>query len=253
MNSAQPSPPDAAIASASDGPEPTPRRSLARRLLQLLLGLLLLALLVVAGLWLFLRLSLGQEPGPVRMPLGSAAIPCPGPFPRQGANECGAYSLAFGIASVTGREIDPEAVVARVTNKVFWSEAASDTLPRDIVAEARREGLSGEDWSAASGTPELRRLRLAGHLRAGRPCMVLIESDRGIQHYVLVVGIDGREVHLYDPNADPSQSDELTPDLNEERPGNRSLSHARFEEVWSAGGVLGLYRYWYFPLGRAGS
>jgi hypothetical protein len=207
-----------------------------------------LAMLALAGAWLALFLQPGTEPAPSSLPVASA-VELPGELPKQGPNECGAYSLALGLRA-HGVEADPVALVERVSQQFAWSDGLSGTLPWRILEVLAEQGLGGTEFTARGVDPALRLDLVRAHLAQGRPVIVLIESERGSQHYVLAVGFREGELDLYDPNAEAvEERPNLTQDQNGARPGNRSVPTGDFLEYWGEGGLLGLYGWWYVPVG----
>ncbi len=223
-------------------------RALSRRA-RLLLALLLLAVGLFAGAWLHLYSGTAHEALSASLP-ASAAIPDSlAPHPKQGPDECGAYSLAYGL-SLCAEEADPRTLVEEITD-VAAVRMLSGTRPWKLQAALTARGFLDTGYSAAH-VPAARRLELPlAHVAAGRPTLCLIESERGIQHYVLLLGYGPAGVDIYDPNAEVSPVDPArTVDANGPRSGNRTLPRADFTALWERGGALGLYRWWYLPLVR---
>ncbi len=207
----------------------------------------------LGGAWAALWSAARPEhlPLPGQLP-PAAAVRCQGPFPKQGPDECGAYSLAVGLRAIGAASPSPREMVARVSHTVPGCSSLSGTLPWRLGDELERRGLGGAQRTAFDHPPERRLDALRQHLAVGRPVLVLIESERGTQHYVLVVGYGPHGFDLYDPNAAaaPDQA-RRTVDANGRRPGNRTLSAAELTERWSRGGSLGLFGWWYLPIGSA--
>ncbi len=223
-----------------------------RRWLRGLLAAAGLLLLTCLGVWLMLYSSVRYEPLPDTLPAeawppGFAALT---EFPAQGPNQCGAYSLALALHGLTGQEPDRSALVNELVEVVSWSEALTGARPWTLVDAVRTRQL-GEQGCSASDVPEARRLDLVRkHLAAGRPVILLLESARGIQHYVLALGYYPGHVALYDPAADRTAApDGQTLDLNGTLAGNRSLTEGQLLALWARGGALGLFRWWYLPVG----
>jgi len=215
-------------------------------------GALFLALGAFAMLplgWLALRIDGATAESLAPLTVSRGAVAATSPFPKQGPNECGAYSLALGIRLASGQAVEPQSLVRKLSNKLAWSEGLSGTLPWSLVGEARRRGLANRAYSALNVEPARRLDSLRLHLAKGRPVVLLIESERGFQHYVLALGFGPDRIDLYDPNfgADPKAS-ATTLDSNGLRPGNRSLSASELTDLWSRGGLLGLFGWWYLPL-----
>jgi hypothetical protein len=210
------------------------------------------ALSLLGAVWLWLYCSAVQEALPKTAAPRQAFIGSVKgirAFPKQGKNECGAFSLAFGIQLKTGVKIDPEAVVKRVSQQFSWSETLSGTLPWRLLREAELRGLSAINYTARSLSDGQRMEILKSHIARDAPVLILIENERAAQHYVLLVGYRDKELFFYDPNVEALESSPgLTRDLNALLPGNRSLTEAEFLAHWSQGGLFGLYRYWYFPM-----
>lgn len=170
-------------------------------------------------------------------------------FPKQGPNECGAFSLSYGLKLVLNKENQPKEMVGKVSHSFAWSEGLSGTVPWKITKEAEANGLQSLHYSALSTPPEQRLELLCQHIVEQSPVVTLINSDRGIQHYILVVGFDEENIHIYDPNIEADQENpQQTVDQNGSKAGNRTYTRARFREVWGEGGMVGLYRWWYLPL-----
>ena len=204
--------------------------------------------LLLGALYAVLYLQPQREALPAELPAGAGVTSGALSWPKQGKNECGAYSLALALR-LSGREAEGADLVEVVSHRLSWSEALSGTLPWKIQSELARQGLTRQTFSAA-GHPRERRLDLLRrHLAAGAPVLFLVESERGSQHYVLAVGYSPEGIDLYDPNftRDPARS-ERTLDDNGARPGNRTLSEEALLGLWSGGGGGGLYRWWYLPV-----
>jgi predicted double-glycine peptidase len=170
-------------------------------------------------------------------------------FPKQGKNECGAYSVSLGFQLKTGVAVDPKAMVGKVSQQLSWSEALSGTLPWKLQEEAKKRGLSDKCYTASKWTAEQRVELLKSHVVNNNPVVVLIESERGHQHYVLLVGFSEKTLYFYDPNiAATAATPDRTKDLNGPLPGNHSLSEAQFLTLWGQGGLIGLYKWWYLPI-----
>jgi hypothetical protein len=231
-----------------DSAAPTPW---ARRVLAVTAALALLVVLTLAGVYLSLRASFESEPSPEGLPPAATATGLLDVFPKQGPNQCGAYSLAFAMRARGEDDVDPAGMVDRVSHRVSWSEALSGTLPWKLSAELEARGFSGRQLTASGLSTDRRLDLLRGHLAEGAPVLVLIESERRTQHYVLVVGYAADRIDVYDPNAEAdAERPEQTRDLNGGLPGNLSLDPATFADQWSRGGGGGLYRWWYVPIVR---
>lgn len=204
--------------------------------------------LLVAALYAVLYLQPRHEPLPQGLPAAASVTSGTLAWPKQGKNQCGAYSLALALR-LHGHAAEGADLVGVVSHRVSWSEALSGTLPWKIQGELSRLRLTREAYTA-SGHPAERRLApVRAHLAAGAPVLLLVESERGSQHYVLALGYSAEGVDLYDPNfaPDPARPDQ-TLDDNGARPGNRTLSEAALLALWSRGGGAGLYRWWYLPV-----
>jgi hypothetical protein len=175
-------------------------------------------------------------------------------FPKQGPNECGAYSAAVALELSGLPAPSPRAMVAEISDLFAASEALSGTRPWRLCEALSQRGFRAEGAAADHLEGDARLDLLRSEIAAQRPVIALVESDRGAEHYVVVVGYRPGQVDLYDPNvaADPSRPG-VTGDLNGALPGNRSESSARFAARWGRGGMLGLYRFWYLPLRPAGA
>ncbi|HBP17591.1 MAG TPA: hypothetical protein DEA08_07350 [Planctomycetes bacterium] len=204
--------------------------------------------LLVAALYAVLYLQPGHEPTPGALPAAASVTSAALAWPKQGKNQCGAYSLALALR-VYGHEAEGADLVDVVSHRLSWSEALSGTLPWKIQGELSRRRLTRETFTAAGHPAQDRLGPVRAHLAAGAPVLLLIESERGSQHYVLALGYSSAGLDLYDPNFTPDPArPEVTLDDNGERPGNRTLSEARVLELWSRGGGGGLYRWWYLPV-----
>lgn len=205
-------------------------------------------LLLLGAIYGVLYLQPGREPLPADLPAAASVASGARSWPKQGRNECGAYSLAQALR-VHGRAAEGADLVGVVSHRLSWSEALSGTLPWRIQAELARQGLTRQAFSAGAHPRERRLDCLRRHLAAGAPVLFLVESERGSQHYVLALGYSAAGVDLYDPNfaPDPAQP-ERTLDDNGARPGNRTLSEEDLLDLWSRGGGAGLYRWWYLPV-----
>jgi len=173
-------------------------------------------------------------------------------WPKQTEEHCGSYALAAAIGLATGGREAPagEALAPVVSHEVSWSARLSGTLPWRITGVAARRGLLGAAYTARAAPQDRRLDLLKAHIAAGRPTIVLYESERATQHYVVVVGYGPGAVHLYDPNWLPSPQDaRRTEDGNGAAPGNVTLGDDLFLARWARGGIAGLYTWWYFPVG----
>lgn len=222
-------------------------------LLKKALGFVFFIALGLGGLWSYLWASpqkeaVGQVLAKSAQINALSAWPV---FPKQGPNECGAFSLSYGLKLTLSKENAPKDMVSKVSHNISWSEGLSGTVPWKITTEAGENGLSPNHYSAASHPPEKRLEILCQHVSQQTPVIALINSDRNIQHYILVVGYDEESIHIYDPNIEAdAKVKERTIDQNGSAPGNRTYTRARFQEVWGQGGMLGLYTWWYLPLKR---
>lgn len=207
---------------------------------------------LLGGAWLAAAFSIADAPHSEGQP-GAAAVSVPPglAYPKQGPDQCGAYSLALALHLRDGGPLDPAALVARVSHEVPGSRALSGTLPSNIAAELARRGFRDQAFTAGRLPKEQRLSALKQALSEGHPTLVLIESERGIQHYIVALGYRQGSIDIYDPNfeADVARPG-FTKDQNQNRPGNRSLSEEAFYEAWSKGGTLGLYRWWFLPVRR---
>jgi len=232
----------------SEGEPAQASRGRWRRLAPCALTGLSAPLLLVVALYVVLYLQPGREPLPADLPesasVGSGALA----WPKQGKNECGAYSLALALR-VRGRAAKGADLVGVVSHRLSWSEALSGTLPWKIQAELARQGLTRQAFSAGAHPRERRLDSLRAHLAQGAPVLFLVRSERGSQHYVLALGYSPEGVDLYDPNFAPDpERPARTLDDNGARPGNRTLSDEALLGLWSGGGGGGLYRWWYLPV-----
>lgn len=227
-----------------------PKRSLLKKLLFLLIVLSLGLVAVWFSLWAAPDHELSR---PIKKKEGKIeALQAWPHFPKQGPNECGAFSLSYGLKLVLNQPNAPKEMVSKVSHSFSWSEGLSGTVPWKITKEAGANGLQSRHYSALSELPEQRLALLCQHIDEQSPVLVLINSDRGIQHYILVVGFDEDAIHIYDPNLEADKDDpERTIDQNGAKAGNRSYSWGRFQEVWGQGGMIGLYRWWYLPLKKS--
>jgi hypothetical protein len=210
------------------------------------------ALGALAAAWVALFVSPEAEAAPAPASLPAAAV-VPGaaalPLPKQTPSRCGVYALAVALAARTGDRAAPEALGAALSHDVPLFDGLSGTFPWRIVEEARRRGLDARGCTARGAPPAERIACLRRHIAAGRPVIVLIESERRSQHYVLALGYGPGAVDIYDPAAPADPADPArTLDLNGPRPGNRTLSDAVLADDWSRGGVVGLFTWWYLPL-----
>lgn len=224
-----------------------------RRSTKILCAVVLVLAASVGGAWLGFYLGVPAEEG-VLDPQATPAVHLKGAdaarFAKQGENQCGAYSLAEGLrlrgVSVTGAELVP-----RVAHEISWSETLSGTMPWKVIEEARARGVLADGYTARGVAPERRLDVLRFHLRQGRPVILLLESERRSQHFVLLVGYGTDGFFEYDPNftADPKDPTRTVDENGEALPGNRTLSPERLLEMWGKGGIAGLYTWWYVPLG----
>ncbi|MDF1667017.1 MAG: papain-like cysteine protease family protein [Planctomycetota bacterium] len=221
------------------------------RLLKKIALLPIIVITGLAGIWLALSLAPNSEAiQEVKSKQSQIkALHSWRQFPKQGPNECGAFSLSYGLKLVLNQENNPKDMVGKVSHSVAWSEGLSGTVPWKITAEAAAQGLQAQQYSALSHPPDQRLGLLCHHVSEQSPVIVLINSDRGVQHYILVVGFDEESIHIYDPAIDAEKGiGDKTADQNGSKAGNRSYTRARFQEVWGQGGMVGLYRWWYLPL-----
>lgn len=231
------------------------------------LGALVFALVNVV-IWLYLyrapeRVQLLDKALPA-----SVAVASPKTMPLQGKNECGAYSLALALQLWSEQPIAAVACVDQVCHTVPYCEAASGAMPWAIAKVARQRGLKAESRTVMHLSSDGQRIQaLKQQLNAGNALLCLIESERGHQHYVLVLGYHDKSIDIYDPNADMTATEaeragvqskaenqkgqeKLTQDFNGQFPGNRSLSHDEFCRRWENGGLFGVYRHWFLALRR---
>lgn len=225
-----------------------------RRLLRALGVLLAVLALLVGAAWVVAFRALAHEERPAGgAPLPPAAEARGARLPRcakQTENHCGAYSLAFALGAAgvtaTGAELVP-----RVSHEVSWSETLTGTMPWKIREEALRRGVPAREWTARALAPEERLVAVKRHISRNRAVVLLIESERRSQHFVLAVGYAADGVRLYDPNFEVAKGDpSLTRDANGEEPGNRTLPDETLLAMWAKGGIAGLYTWWYLPIGE---
>jgi len=173
-------------------------------------------------------------------------------YPKQGESQCGAYSLAEGLRVLTGATVTGAELVPVVMQQFSWSDTLTGTMPWKIAEEARRRGIPAVEHTARAADPGARLDVLRRHLAAGRPVVLLYESERGSQHFVLAVGYTSEGFQLYDPNFRVPISD-MSKTVDENGPevvGNRTMPSDELLTRWSKGGIAGLYTWWYVPLGK---
>jgi hypothetical protein len=213
-------------------------------------GVGLLALVALATAYGVLRTDPLLEPLPAApLPAAASVAAIPSSMPKQAPNQCGAYSLAFALRT-HGEAADPKALAALVWHDAAF-DALSGTLPWRIEAQLEQRGLTSQACSARAAPRERRLDLLRAHLAAGTPVILLIESERGMQHYVVALGYAAADVHIYDPNAEAADDPASTRDQNGTLPGNLSVPADTLLAQWERGGGGGLYTWWYLPVARA--
>lgn len=172
-------------------------------------------------------------------------------FAKQGPDQSGALSLSLGLLICTEALIAAPQIASEITTEAPI-QRLSGSLPWRMVSFARKHKLATTAYSGRSMSNDKKRLELLKfHLTEDRPVIVLIESPRGIQHYVLVLGYHAGSIDLYDPNCQSSvKQSAKTIDDNGEFPGNTSYSETEFLQFWRRGGSAGLFTWWYLPLNR---
>ena len=220
-----------------------------RRLLRrLALGLAATSALALPASYAALRVRPRLASTPGDLPPQASVAPTTSAFAKQGPDQCGAYSTALGLSLLGHPALGPD-MVQEISHAVQGSRSLSGTFPWAIRRAVRQRDLDDRACTARNLPRDQRLAALCSHLADNQPVVVLIESERGSQHYVLALGYSLTGVDIYDPNhdADPDHPDR-TRDDNGPRPGNRTLDRDAFLDLWSRGGGAGLYTWWYLPL-----
>jgi hypothetical protein len=208
---------------------------------------LFLGLLAATWSWLYFSPAL-EIPSERKLPAQAQVQWADPPMFKQGEDECGPYSLDLAIR-VCGQRARAQDLVDELKLTVPGIRALTGTPPWRLRDALCQRGLSAGACSARAH-PKGQELRaLEEHLSLGSPVLVLIQSPRGFQHWVVALGYGPDSIDFYDPghDAEPENPDQ-TKDENGPRPGNLSWSKELFREHWSRGGAIGLYHWYYIPL-----
>jgi hypothetical protein len=161
---------------------------------------------------------------------------------RQTLNNCGSYSVAGAIRALYQTDsINSEEVVQNIP----WRWPDKFTLPWGLEDQLKKH-------SAQTNFPNLHKRSnnqkldyLKSELSQDHPVILLV-NETNYEHYIVLLGYNETGgFHIYDPvNYRDSTNKNLTRDDNGEETGNRTLSSDELINIWSRGGILGVYE-WY--------
>jgi hypothetical protein len=158
---------------------------------------------------------------------------------HQSKNNCGPYVVTTLVQLLKTKNRNPEYVVQNINFRV----PNEFTLPLGIKDYIRKEGLKTRELNLLDVSNEKKIQVLKYNLSRGRKIVSIIKPTKAqpLQlHYVLILGYDENNFHIYDPGIRRSMIIGYTEDRNGEIIGNKSLSHQELIYQMNNGHILGV-------------
>jgi hypothetical protein len=160
-------------------------------------------------------------------------------YPAQTKNNCGPYVVATMIQLFKAKDRNPEYVVEKMNFRL----PEKFTLPLGIKDYLIKEKFKTKELNLLDVSREKKIQILKYNLSKGRKIVTIIHPTGAAPlrlHYVLILGYDEENFHIYDPGIRKSMIIGYTQDRNGDLIGNKSLKLDDLISQMNNGHVFGV-------------